>query len=301
MVEVSYHTDPACPWSWALEPSVRKLMVVFEGALRWTFVMGGLGRDLLPEGGSRVVALDPASRSALIEEWLTVAARTGVPLDPMIWAESPLRSTYPACMAVKAAAEQADDRGYRYLRHLREGILCGRRKLDHAEALAEEARAAGLDVERFRLDLRSHAITEAFGADLEATQALVAEAPAVDAEGGGRQSGPEGSSGYSRGAGGAPLPTLVFESPDAPRQAVWGLRPFEAYRDAALAAGAEPSMGRPPGPEELVARYGSVTTAEVEAVCELPGPRAGAELYRLAEQWKLRPVQRMTGIVWEAP
>ena len=53
-------------------------------------------------------------------------------------------------MAVKAAAEQADDGGYRYLRRLREGLMCERRKLDHAEALVEEAARPGLDVERFR-------------------------------------------------------------------------------------------------------------------------------------------------------
>ncbi len=75
-------------------------------------------------------------------------------------------------MAVKAAPEQAPDGGYAYLRRLREAILCERRQLDDAEALVEEARAVGLDVERFRLSLRSHAIVEAFGADLDATAGL---------------------------------------------------------------------------------------------------------------------------------
>jgi protein-disulfide isomerase-like protein with CxxC motif len=40
MVSVKYYTDPVCPWSWAAEPSVRKLMVQFGERLRWTFVMG---------------------------------------------------------------------------------------------------------------------------------------------------------------------------------------------------------------------------------------------------------------------
>ena len=46
MVSVTYHTDPACPWSWALEPTVRKLVIDFGGGLDWTFVMGGLGGSL---------------------------------------------------------------------------------------------------------------------------------------------------------------------------------------------------------------------------------------------------------------
>jgi predicted DsbA family dithiol-disulfide isomerase len=290
MVEIRYHTDPACPWSWALEPSVRRLKVVFGDSLRWTFVMGGLERDLLPRSGSG--GLDPAVRVRLVEGWLRAAERTGAPVDPLIWSEGPLRSTYPASMAVKAAAEQAPDGGYRYLRRLREGIMCRRRKLDHAEALVEEARAAGLDVERFRIDLRSHAITEAFGTDLTETEALPAGPGA-------------GAAGWSPGAGGAALPALVFGGDgdgggDGVRRVVAGHLPFEAYRDAALACGAEPEAGEPPGPMELVSRFGPVTTAEVEAACELPGPRAAAALYRLAEQWQLRPVQCVTGVIWEA-
>src|SRR3989442_5390975 len=170
MVSVGCHTDPACPWSWALEPTVRKLKVDFADGLAWTFVMGGLGRSL---------AREPAVHADMIVEWLRVSAETQVPLDPLIWTENPISSTYPACMAVKAAAEQAEDGGYRYLRRLRESLMCDRRKLDQLEALIEEGRAASLDVERFRIDLRSNAITEAFASDLERTKELAerVEAP----------------------------------------------------------------------------------------------------------------------------
>lgn len=29
VIDASYHTDAACPWSWALEPSLRRLRVEF--------------------------------------------------------------------------------------------------------------------------------------------------------------------------------------------------------------------------------------------------------------------------------
>ena len=274
MVEVAYHTDPACPWCWALEPVVRKLMVEYEGKLEWNFVMGGLARSLPNE---------PALRAGAIEEWLRVSDVTQAPLDPLLWVDGPIESTYPASMAVKAAAEAAEDRGYRYLRRLREGLMCERRKLDRVEALVEEARGAGLDVERFRLALRSHAITEAFAADLERTERLAETVTgAVERA--------------SRGVGGAPLPTLVFAGADP----VTGFQSYEAYRAAADAAGAEPAGRAPLGVAEAVAIFGRVTTPEVELLCELPGPRAAAELFRLAEQWKLRPERRLTGYLWEA-
>lgn len=278
MVSVAYHTDPACPWSWALEPTVRKLKVDFANELDWTFVMGGLGRSL---------AREPAVCADMIVEWLRVSAETQVPLDPLLWVENPISSTYPACMAVKAAAEQASDGGYRYLRRLRESLMCDRRKLDQLEALIEEGRTAGIDVERFRIDLRSNAITEAFAGDLERTKELAQRAAT-----------PPG--GASLGVGGAPLPTLVFRGEQQAERVVAGFQPLEAYRIAAVECGATPVEGSRLGIEEVVARFGRVTTREVEVLCELPGPRASAELFRLAADWRLRPLRRLTGYLWEA-
>jgi predicted DsbA family dithiol-disulfide isomerase len=284
MVAVDYHTDPACPWSWAAEAMIRALMLEFGADLGWRLVMGGLAREVAPEV-SPGAPLPSGVRAPLMEEWLRVSADTGAPLDPLTWAEGGIRTTYPACMAVRAAAEQGTEVAFAYLRRLREGIMCERLKLDHAEALVEAARQTGLDVERFRLGLRSHAITEAFGADLEATAALAAEQGARPAR-------------SSEGVGGAALPTAVFVG-DAGREIVRGLQPADAYRRAAEACGARRQSARP-DIEEVVRRFGRVTTAEVELLCDLPGPRAHAELWRLAESWRLRPVRVLTGWLWEA-
>jgi hypothetical protein len=159
--------------------------------------------------------------------------------------------------------------------------MCERRRLDHGAPLVEEARAAGLDVERFQLALSSHAITELFAADLERTERLASTAG--------------GAERASTGAGGCPLPTLVFG--DGPP--VTGFQPYEALRAAAIAAGAAPAPDPPPSIEEVIARFGRVTTIEVELLCELPGPRAQAALFGLAEQWKLRPRRYLTGDMWE--
>jgi putative protein-disulfide isomerase len=257
-------------------------MVQFGEQLAWTFVMGGLVRDAGAANEPEQVY------GRLIREWLAAAQESKMPFDPLLWEEGPIASSYPACMAVRAAAEQADDGGYRYLRRLREGLMCERRKLDHAEALVEEARGAGLDVERFRIDLHSHAITESFGSDLDRTNALAERDDPASAV------GPR-----SLGSGGASLPSIVFGDEGGGAVAVLGLHPYDAYRDAALAAGAEPVAERAPSVLEVVERFGRVATREVELICELPGPRARAELYRMAEQWELRPTQILTGTMWE--
>src|SRR4051794_8702757 len=138
-------------------------MVEFGDGLSWTYVMGGLARDYSKEqvghGGAQGVY------PGLVSHWLDIADQSGMPFDPRLWTEGPISSSYPACMAVKAAAEQGLDGAY--LRALREGLMCFRRKLDGVEAFVEEARGVGLGVERFRIDLGSNAILEAFGNDLE--------------------------------------------------------------------------------------------------------------------------------------
>jgi predicted DsbA family dithiol-disulfide isomerase len=285
---VRYYTDPACPWSWATEPAVRRLMVEFGDDLSWTYVMGGLARDFTAGfedheagiGGSEPVY------PGLMRHWLDVAAATKMPFDPRIWSQGPIRSTYPACIAVKAASEQGNAAGYRYLRALHEGLMCFRRKLDTPEALVEEARRAGLDVERFRLDLNSNAILEAFGNDLEEVRDPPDEA---------REQGAVRSTG---GPERVTLPSMVFTGEDGAQHAVWGPAPYERYAEAAEAAGARRS-GERPAPLEALRRFGPMATEEVAVVCGLPGPRAGAELWRLASEWEVRSTPVLTGELWE--
>jgi hypothetical protein len=207
-------------------------MVDFGDDLRITYVMGGLAREFD----------DP---SAMIVPWLDAADESGMPVDPRLWAEAPLSSSYPACMAVKAAAEQGVEAEARYLRALREGIFCFRRKLDTVEALVETARGAGLDAARFRSSLESNAIVEAFGADLEETRAA-----------------------------GVTLPRLDF--PEPPPGAPVELSPFEA-----------------------VALFGRTASIEVATICGLALPVVEAELWRLATEFRVRPVRVLTGVLWE--
>jgi hypothetical protein len=98
---------------------------------------------------------------------------------------------------------------------------------------------------RFEVDLRSNAIVEAFGADLDR-------------------------------AGDGSSPRWEVEGAVAPDV-------LAAVRDAGASGRALPSV------EEALRTFGRMTTAEVAAVCDLPGPRAPAELWRLALEWRVRP------------
>lgn len=266
LVHVRYFTDPASPWSWALEPAVCRLSDEFDDSLQFTYVMCGMIR----ERGNPL---------ELVREMLEAADDSGMPVDPRLWLDGAPASSHPACIAVKAAADQ--NQAPAYLRRLREGFQCRRRKLDTGDSLLEEARLlGGLDVQRFRIDLASHATLEAFGADVERSRSVPEEHRAP-------------------GTGRVKLPSLEFHGQ---RQVcgVYGYADYATLRDAALAAGAERRRGaeRPPTVEEALRRFGTLATAEVCAVCQLPGPRAPAELWRLASEWRVKPERLGSGELW---
>jgi predicted DsbA family dithiol-disulfide isomerase len=280
-VQVRFYTDPACPWSWAAEPALRRLMWEFEEQLEFVWVMGGLARSY-----------ERADLFQVIAVWLTDAAAGGMPCDPRIWTENPLGSTYPACQAVKAATEQGPDAAYRYLRRLREGIMFERRKLDHADALIDAAGRARIDRQRFEVDLRSHAITEAFGADLDEVRSPPQEAR----DAGAVYTSPKGRERIS-------FPSALFVGEDGSRHGVWGSTSAEPekLRGAALAAGAKQINDGGLELLDVIRRFGRCATRELEVLSGKPLPELEAELWTLARDWKLKPVDALTGTLWEAP
>ena len=263
----------------------------FGDGLRFAWVMGGLARQYGPdyrdeEGG---IGSGPGCFADLMSHWLGVSEKTGMPCDPRLWTQNPIMSTYPACMAVKAAGEQGVDLEYRYLRRLREGLMAERRKLDSADALIAEAGPAGLDVDRFRIDLYSPAITELFAADLDEVRDVPSSA---------RDAGQVRT---TEGIERVSFSSAVFIGADGEGHGVWGWQPYDAYRRAALAAGASPVNDAPLDPLAAVERFGRLATREAEVLSGRPRPVVEAELWRLATEWKLKPVPVLTGTLWEAP
>jgi predicted DsbA family dithiol-disulfide isomerase len=207
--------------------------------------------------------IEPADAAALAYDLADAAAESGMPADPRVFLRDPPSSTHPAGLAIAAVSEQGDPGPY--LRRLREAIMVEGRRMDTAPALLDAAREtvrthSGLDLDRLRVDFGSNAIVERFGADIE------------------------------RGRG-VTTPALRFGDGDPVPPGGW--------REAALAAGAEPAGDGRPGVEEALRRFGAMATPEVAAVCDLLGPRAPAELWRLALEWRVRPRRVPGGELWE--
>ena len=78
MVHTYYYTDPMCPWSWALEPALRKLAVEFGDGLSLTYVMCGMAREVGDAG-------------PLVSDMLEASAASGMPVDVRLWLAAPPR------------------------------------------------------------------------------------------------------------------------------------------------------------------------------------------------------------------
>jgi predicted DsbA family dithiol-disulfide isomerase len=265
-VAVTVFTDPFCPWSWAAEPQLRRLAVEFGAGLGYTFVIVGLRRRI-----------EPADAARLALDCVDAAAESGMPVDPRVFLRDPPSSTHPAGLAIAAVGEQGDPAPF--IRRLREAILLEGRRMDTAPALLDAAReTGGLDLERLKLDFGSNAILERFAADLERGRGVTTPAFAFARP----AEGDAGDEGEARGSG--------------PR--VEGYGPYERVREAALAAGAAVAGDGFPGVEEALRRFGALATPEVAAACDMPGPRAPAELWRLALEWRVRPRRVPGGELW---
>ena len=169
-VEVVYYTDPLCCWSWAFEPHWRRLRAEFGVALDCRYRMAGM----IADWGSYSDPLNSVSRPLQMGPiWREAQHLAGVAVDDRIWVEDPPASSYPACLAVKAAELQSADAADLYLRRLREAVMTQRCNIARREVLvelAEELAAAApdrLDAERLGRDLDGQAARDALREDIK--------------------------------------------------------------------------------------------------------------------------------------
>lgn len=174
-VEIVYYTDPLCCWSWAMEPQWRRLLRECDGQVRRRYRMGGM----IANWGSFADPVNSIHRPGHVGAyWYFVRQTTDVVLDERLWVEDPPESSYPACLAFKAAERQGHAVADRFLRQLRQAAMTERRNIARREvllALARESSEPGdgkptLDLPQFVADLDAPATLEAFREDLRETR-----------------------------------------------------------------------------------------------------------------------------------
>lgn len=168
-VHVLWYTDPINVWCWGCEPAIRRVDARYADDVRVDLVMGGLFEDFGPiiEYWSRMSG--GRWQDSVLAFLNSVAAHHRMPLDvpKMMTSVEDLKSTWPSCIAVKAAGLQGAAREYPYLRRFREAMYIEGRTTTRRDEQIELAREVGLDAAAFERALDDGSAEAAFQKDLE--------------------------------------------------------------------------------------------------------------------------------------
>jgi predicted DsbA family dithiol-disulfide isomerase len=269
-VEVLYFSDPFCSWCWAMEPVLYRAKEVYRDQFRIRPVMGGLVEDMAN-------FLDPmngiSSTADVAPHWEEVGHRTGQPIDGTFMRENqdPHWSTWPACIAVKAATLQGDALGEAYLRRLRRAAQAeGRNASDPAVYTAVAEATPGLDLEPFKQAIADGRAAQAFHED--------------------RQIGAQ--------VGVRSFPTLLVMSGDPESQArpilMGGARDFATFDRVLKQVAPDLVAHAPRSLPELLAAHGAMTPRELSETLGKPVSELQAE-----QDAGIRRVPLRTGEIWE--
>lgn len=169
-VFVEYYTDPLCSWSWAFEAQWRRLRYEYAEQLGWRYRMGGLLADWSSYADPFNDIHTPAQMGP---QWFQVRELSGMPLDARLWQLDPPDSSYPACLAIKAAERQGQHFAERYLRRLREATMLECRNIARQEVLFDlahevtmQSTLGAFDIARFRTDYAASETLEMLRQDL---------------------------------------------------------------------------------------------------------------------------------------
>ncbi|MDQ8014489.1 MAG: DsbA family protein [Flavobacterium nitrogenifigens] len=198
-VKIIYYTDPICSSCWGIEPQLRKLKLEYGDYFEIDYRMGGLLPDWSYNSGGISKPSDVA------HHWDEASLYYEMPIDGNVWLENPLDSSYPSCIAMKAAQMQSKEKAVYFMRILREKLYLNKKNIAKWENIAEAAKIAGLDVPKLKADYDD--AEELFQEDLNLGKTL-------------------GVRGF---------PTLFLANADNNQLTVYGSKPYDAYENALLA------------------------------------------------------------------
>lgn len=169
-ISITYYTDPLCCWSWAFEPEWQQLIQSLGARVRYRYVMAGLLPDWKHYHDELFSVTRPVQMGPV---WMQAAHLSGRYIYDKIWFEDPPSSSYPACIAVKAAAMQSFAAGELYLQYTRQAVMAEginiakETELIHiAEKLAGKVKGI-FNAARFKRDLYSDEARQAFKEDVQ--------------------------------------------------------------------------------------------------------------------------------------
>lgn len=265
-VEILYFTDPVCSTCWLVQPQLRKLSLEYGKYFEIKYHMGGL----LPswKGYDRGKIKTPNDAA---EHWKEMAEKHKMPISPNVWLESPLSSSFPPSIAIKAAQLQNKIKAFHFHRRIKELLFFESKNITDIELLIETAIEVGLDRERLIDDIGKMALVK-FEEDLEYAVELDVKV----------------------------LPTFIFSNAAGEQIILKGYQEFETMENAILdlypAAEKDKTIRKP---LELFQIYQSMTTHEFTYLMGLEKQEAEGILRNLSHSGMLLSKKNKSGSIWK--
>ncbi|UUW11639.1 DsbA family protein [Flavobacterium plurextorum] len=253
-VKIIYYTDPICSSCWGIEPQLRKLKLEYSEYFEIDYKMGGLLPDWSYNSGGISKPSDVA------HHWDEASLHYQMPIDGNVWLEDPLSSSYPSCIAMKAAQIQSKEKAVIFMRILREKLYLEKKNIAKWENIAEAAKIANLDIEKLKNDYDGDA-KKLFQEDLNLAKTL-------------------GVRGF---------PTLFFADKNNNQLTVYGSKPYAYYENALLALypEAKKKTFKNDNPLSLFEIYPTLAPKEYAVILDISYNQAEEILDKLFKDGKL--------------
>ena len=269
-----WYTDPHSIWCWGCEPAIRRIEFLHPD-VQIDVRMGGLFEDFRPMREYWTRTSGGRWKDSVTAFMDAVAAQHRMPMNAAAIADNAddFNSTWPACIAAKAAEQQGPEAAARYLRGLREAFLLEGRAIHRREVQLLIASERGLDLAGIARALDDGSAKRAFEADLAECRR-------------------EGVTGF---------PTFVLHGAHTSVR-IEGYRPWEEFEE--LLHGVTPAKpadvpAKGPAALAFLGRFGRCATREVAAVFGQSDDEAEILLDQLAADWSLVRREIGGGLFWE--
>jgi len=265
-VEIMYFTDPVCSTCWLVQPQLRKLALNYGEYFEIKYYMGGLLPSWESYNGKTIKKpLDAA------QHWKEMSEKHAMPISPDVWLNSPLASSFPPSIAIKAAQIQNKVKAFHFHRRIKELLFIESKNITDLELLIKVADEVGLNKDIFMNDISKIAVRK-FEEDLDLATKLNVNV----------------------------LPTFIFSNELGEKIIIKGYQEFNVLEKAILdlyplAVKDE----RKRDALELFTIFPSLTTFEYSFLMDITTEEATAELTELEQKEMLLSKTNKTGTIWK--
>lgn len=267
-IEILYFTDPVCSTCWLVQPQLRKLSLLYGKYFEIKYHMGGLlpNWEVLKNKKGKITQPSEAA-----EHWQEISETHDMPISPNVWLNSPLASSFPPSIAIKAAQMQNKIKAFHYHRRIKELLFIESKNITDIELLFNTAKEVGLDVEKLKNDINKSAIVK-FEEDLQ----------------------------YAAQLNITVLPTFIFSNEFNEKIILNGYQEYDIMEKAILdlypLAQKDTTIRKP---LELFQIYQSMTTHEFSYLMEIDKMEAENVLKNLAHSGLVNRKKNNTGTIWK--